>query len=68
MLELEPELSSDSDSSEEMGEEPEEETSGEMGEMIEGLSEEVYGQLDEQMGGPTGVVAQEKTSIIHLLN
>ncbi|MCJ1471218.1 hypothetical protein MMC07_009866 [Pseudocyphellaria aurata] len=80
--ELEPELSSDSDSSEEMSKEPEKETSGEMGEMSEGSGEkenrgvseredeEVYEEVDEQMGGSTGniVVAHEKMSISHLLN
>ncbi|MCJ1463153.1 hypothetical protein MMC07_001758 [Pseudocyphellaria aurata] len=80
--ELEPESSSDSDSSEEMSEEAEGETSGEMGEMSEGSGEkedggvseregeEVYGDVDEEKGGSTGniVVAQDKMSISHLLN
>ena len=67
MRELEPELSSDSDSSEKMSEEPEEETSGEMGKMSERSGEEIYGEVDKRMGEPTGLVAQEKRSILRRL-
>ena len=49
MRELEPESSSDFDSSKEMSEEPEEKTVGEMDEMSEGSGEEVYGEVDEKM-------------------